>query len=90
MLEPDEIRYTTTDRLADDAIFVDDTRVTQSTRGPICPSCNQLCSMVDLDEKGVGDCPRCPATFGFMAVPNVEGCLWTTWYIEVEDEGGDR
>jgi len=87
MIDDDEIRFTTTEQLTDEAVFVSPTTIVQSTRGPICPICGQLCAMTALDSCGKGDCSRCPCTFGFMAMPSVQGCVWSTWEVDEESEG---
>jgi len=81
MIDPDEVRYTTTEQLTEGATFAQPTRVIHTHFGPVCAHCNRVNSIQFCGRDGILRCQHCAGKSGWMAGPRESGFLWSTWPI---------
>jgi len=88
-MDSDEVRYTTTEQLSDQAAFVTPRTVLHSQKGPVCHACERVNSPQFCSREGILNCQHCGSQSGFMAGPCNEGFLWSTWPLLPEEKEGE-
>jgi len=87
-MDDDEVRFTTTEQLTEGATFETPTVVLHSHRGPMCHACERVNSPQFCSREGVLNCQHCGSQSGFMAGPQADGFLWSTWPILPDESEG--